>query len=640
MRIKFRGQQNRRDKLTLGKRAPDRGRQIAVPQKRDHKPGTMKNDPRVAHYPMLTREQHVFASAWYNMTYAYSLDSHRVRVMNGVNILEELIRLNGLAHASKEDRWIVAREAILILEAEAVLKRPAFAASVKRVCAEIDRSYGKALDKSSGEWSVLLDSYLREHMYLLERCYLEETIAAIHTAVTTPDARPEPERFDEIRSLTGSLLSFLIARGRSLEGLFQLYSHVLVPIHKPVKPYQFARRFDFLRKLITDGEEEWDVWFAINGVTDAATFPNQIGTIKFHQATPAGIAKLDGSMRPHGRRLFANDTAQAVDMRSAGQLVHERINRVLDLVRFEYDRSNIAVSDGFALGQPPGGLYRMMPIPKVVPNPQTSLTAQELNVFAQNVGALVSDDRFSPEGRDRVLSAFRLYRTGADTTNFENKLVNWWTAFEFLGKGGLGSGGIGKAVEKSVTPILMGVSVINHLMAYRELLLEQKVNLVDATTAQAIALKDLNLPQLYDVLSTPAHQATIHAALNGLPFAQRRCDQFMAVLTQPKDMGTFLERTETGLRWHLQRVYRARCDIVHSAGRMINIALLCANLEAYLKSVLTALLAAFGSVPTLGSPQEFFLRAERSYLNASVALKDSDAGPLKAFLVELRPPAA
>lgn len=600
----------------------------------------MKNDPKIAHYPQLTREQHVFVSAWYNMTYAYSLDAHRVRVMNGVNILEELIRLNSLAHTSKEDRWIVAREAIQILKAEAVLKRAVFVTSVERICKEIERSYGAALDKSSGEWSGLLDSYLREHMHLLERCYLDETIAAIHTAVTTPDARPEPERFDEIRSLTGSLLSYLIARGGSLEGLFQLYSHVLVPIHRPTKPYQFARRFDFMRKLITNGEEEWEVWFAIDGVTDAATFPTQIGTIKFHQATPDAVARLDGSMRPNGRRLFANDSVQAVDMRLAGQLVHERINRVLDLVRFEYDRSNITVSDGFALRHLPGGLYRMMPIPKVVPNPQTSLTAQELNVFAQNVGALVSDDRFSPEGRDRVLSAFRLYRVGADTTNFENKLVNWWTAFEFLGKGGSGSGGIGKAVEKSVTPILMGVSVINHLMAYRELLLEQKVNLVDSTTAQAIALKDLSLPQLYDVLATPAYQATIRSSLNGLPFVQRRLDQFMAMLVQPREMGAFLERTEAGLRWHLQRVYRARCDIVHSAGRMINIALLCANLEAYLKSVLTALLAAFGSVPTLGSPQEFFLRAERSYSNAVGALKTGDAVPLKGFLSELRPPTA
>lgn len=152
-----------------------------------------------------------------------------------------------------------------------------------------------------------------------------------------------------------------------------------------------------------------------------------------------------------------------------------------------------------------------------------------------------------------MLSAFRLYRTGADTTNFENKLVNWWTALESLAKGAGGSSKIAEAVETSVTPVLMGVSIANRL------------------------------------------------------------------------------------RWHLQRIWRARCDIVHSAGRMVNIASLCANLEAYLKAVLTTLLAAFGRIPTLASPQEFFIRADHCYAGARERLATGDACGLKGFLMELKP---
>ncbi|WP_321969227.1 hypothetical protein, partial [Paraburkholderia tropica] len=114
--------------------------------------------------------------------------------------------------------------------------------------------------------------------------------------------------------------------------------------------------------------------------------------------------------------------------------------------------------------------------------------------------------------------------------------------------------------------------------------------------------------QLYTVLAQPAHRQTINDRLRDLPLTQMRFDQFMGFLASPADMKTFLGRVEQGLRWHLQRIWRARCDIVHSAGRMINIALLCANIEAYLKSVLTALLAAFGRISTLASPTEFFIR--------------------------------
>jgi len=69
----------------------------------------------------------------------------------------------------------------------------------------------------------------------------------------------------------------------------------------------------------------------------------------------------------------------------------------------------------------------------------------------------------------------------------------------------------------------------------------------------------------------------------------------------------------------------------------VNIALLCANLEAYLKSVLSALLGAFGRIPTLASPTEFFIRAEHSYRKARDALVNKDAGALKTFLTELKP---
>jgi hypothetical protein len=59
--------------------------------------------------------------------------------------------------------------------------------------------------------------------------------------------------------------------------------------------------------------------------------------------------------------------------------------------------------------------------------------------------------------RDRaivVLSAFRLYRLGADANSFERKLANWWTAIEFLVRGLKGGTKIGAAVEHNVTPVL------------------------------------------------------------------------------------------------------------------------------------------------------------------------------------------
>ncbi|MFT0174882.1 hypothetical protein ACLKMY_39290 [Paraburkholderia mimosarum] len=82
---------------------------------------------------------------------------------------------------------------------------------------------------------------------------------------------------------------------------------------------------------------------------------------------------------------------------------------------------------------------------------------------------LVVSDGLRQEARSRVFSTFRLYRTGSETSNFENKLVNWWTALEFMVKGS-SSGAIGDGVEKAIKSTVALAYVPKHLRALRTLL--------------------------------------------------------------------------------------------------------------------------------------------------------------------------
>ena len=84
------------------------------------------------------------------------------------------------------------------------------------------------------------------------------------------------------------------------------------------------------------------------------------------------------------------------------------------------------------------------------------------------------------------------------------------------------------------------MSVINHLTAYREVLLEQSVELFDEASGQPLVLKELDFAQLYDVLAQSAHRQTINDRLRNLPLTQMRFDQFMGFLASPTDMKTVL----------------------------------------------------------------------------------------------------
>jgi len=102
-----------------------------------------------------------------------------------------------------------------------------------------------------------------------------------------------------------------------------------------------------------------------------------------------------------------------------------------------------------------------------------------------------------PETRERIFAAFRLYRVGADADIFENKLINWWTALEYLAKGSKSaSGPIGASVESALIPALSLAYIPKHLTAFRAVLKDKGIKLISAIDGAehdvgAISIRDL-----------------------------------------------------------------------------------------------------------------------------------------------------
>lgn len=134
----------------------------------------------------------------------------------------------------------------------------------------------------------------------------------------------------------------------------------------------------------------------------------------------------------------------------------------------------------------------------------------------------------------------------------------------------------------------------------------------DPATGAPIQLRELSFTQLYDLFRSVATRQSLVQAVND-PFVADKLEQFLNALHDPKAIESLIAAHEQRVRWQVRRLYRARCDIVHSAERTVNAALLCANLEFYLKALLTALLAALRDVATLSGPKEFFDRQAHAY---------------------------
>lgn len=603
----------------------------------------MKLDKHTLSLP-LTRRQRYFAGCWYNMVHQHSLDSHRVPVMNPLNMLPEMRRIYRLGKA--DERASVRAEAHRILAQDLVLREPPFAASAGRLLRLTEDKGLLAQSKEEGRGLTLLEYFIAELAVILEEGYVDSALKLAAEMLAKPDPDPSTtenldSEFAELHALLGSLLSALIYKRASLESLYSLFSEVLVP-RAPKPGYAFHKRMQLLAALLTQPPHVHHIVLALDNVTQPDSFPSSIGGVQFGITPPYSGDPADKSLNGKRvvryldsakRRLFASLEIEAQDPRAAGAEAADKVNDILNLVRFEYERERVTMPVSFAFLVPskPTRRARVYSLPAVVPNPSTPMDVDGLSAFVRSVDELVLRGRFSAEGRDRVNSAFRLYRTGLDSEQLDNKLVNWWTALEYLVRGSSQVGGIGKSVEDLLTPVLCRSYLAKHLIAYRSALMEIGAK-PSEPDGSSIELKGLAMRELLVLLRRRDIQVQLIAATAGHEFFTWHLSKFFEAICDAKKLYERNVAHEQKLRWHLQRLWRARCDIVHSAERSASAALMCANLEYYLKSVLMALLKSLRDSPTLSGPKEFFDRQALAYEGLQDDLKKGSDRELMAEL--------
>ena len=592
----------------------------------------MKIDNWISKYAV-SRDQSFFLACWFNQVHTHSLDSYRVRTMNPENSLRELARI--FDFGTEDEIEMVRDEVVGLLQADQVLNAEKFA-SLREQLLEILRK--KDFVKNKGHHSMM--RYLiREFSPLIEEHYVDTALEYLAAILTNgiDSTIPEQERFRKIEQCTSHLLSMLLDRDASLESLFALYSQILVP-RKSKGAYVFDKKLGLLRRILLTKETNYLIVLAIENVSRQQDFPSEIAGLKFLKDSPCSphaYASASSYLTPAPRKLFAVQEIVAQDPRAAGSKAFEKLNDILNLVRFEYEREHVATPDMFAFTDDRDpAVARIFNLPKVVPNPSLALDGAALAAFVQSVNELVTAERFQIESRDRVHSAFRLYRTGLDTPILANKLMNWWTAVEFLVRGTTGSGSIGKSVETLLAPVLCRTYVAKLLVAIRNALLDEGVSIKDPVTSLDISLRGMTPEQIYVLFKRADIQAEILNAIAINPYIHYHVSKFFDGLNDLSKLRQLVRSHEQRVRWHLQRLYRARCDTVHSARTTVSNALLCACLEFYIKTTLMSLLRALRIHPTLASAKEFFERESFSYERMMSQLDGKQDSSLMSCLLE------
>lgn len=613
----------------------------------------------------INARQHFFLGAWFNLVHQYSLDSYRVRVMNPLNILRELRRMFD-PPANDDDRKVVAQEALEIL-----LNHPVITANALKHLGLPDAIafIKEIVDVKEGfkKNTLLLRSFMREAEFALHEHFLADCFSWMETTLQSiPAAESQEQRalsYVSIERVCRDIVSVAHDQGFSLESLFHLYrlflpknqaatgaqraqatsggdatsadpgqlpsaaaqtgadgADVVAPVapgtstatNSPPEPYDFGKRLERLKSEILAAPQEHQVVFAVSGAPKASEVCcGNFGNVGISQDGPELPEKMFAQhlFAAGPRRLFASAVVKSRDGRSAGLQAYGEIGRILDLMRFEYDTPLIKAGTRFLLKD--GDRFRLLSLPQLVPNPEAEPATKTLEEFVAHLTALAARDSSQTETRDRIFSAFRLYRLGTGANMFDNKLVNWWTGLEYLTNGGKSGGDIGEAVKNALAPTLALTYLPKHLVAFRSAL--AALNVEVQVAGASVKLKSCSNAELYALLKDPVQSAAILASCATEPYLWKHLSGFIEAIKTPASTADLIKAHDRRIRWQIERIYRTRCDIVHAGRQVITASLLCANLEFYLRMTLKSMLKGFSNVATLMGPAEFFERQRHQF---------------------------
>jgi hypothetical protein len=533
--------------------------------------------------------QRFFIQSWFSMAHKDALDSHRIRCMNSVNIIDELMEfllapksnLSGI----KEDIARTAAEALEILAKDPIVRR-----HFDNHWQKIYPLLGNIPPKKP--LPDVLAYYLRDFQAELKQNYKGFVIDAIHQEIY------ESNDLHNLFGHIGSLLSLLIHEGHSIEELFAIIRDIFIS-NKGKQKYSFDDNFKFAADIISREPSQYDIIFRLQGCRKFDHLKSIMGeTIYTNIEIKDANIKVKKFLNPGQNVLFAQFNVPAQDDRSAGLLAKKELDGILDLIRFELENRVISVDSDFISIRKNDNTARRFRLPTIVPNPAKRIEPKHFEDFVDRFNRIFQNDELSTESKEKIRSTLRFYRMGRDSDLFENKFLNWWTALEYLTRTGE-KGGIVDVVIKKLISTLLPHYLEKHLISYKNALLFCGIKSINP---------QISTLELFEIIHDQSRFDDIIMQIDNLPFFKYRLENFKTKTSDPAALSAFIERHEKNLEWHIHRIWRVRCDIVHSAEYSLNLNLLSANLEYYLKSLLGLIIDSFTSKQNIGSIDELYVR--------------------------------
>ncbi len=553
----------------------------------------------------------LFLEALVACTDANSIDSLRVPCLNGKLAVQEFAHELELRMISGDEWVAMLTEVLAQLQADPFWKQDP---PNKRLGTKLDQlSKEPSLQKSGkdlhnrkeiGELRLILSDVLPT----LERTYALGVVALLKGYI-------QKGQTELILSSLRVFLSEMVHRGWTLSGLGGWIPHFIKP---KIKEPDFYRLYDFWAAQLLRPPQEFSVTLRLNGAEELTPLAN-LGTFQFNELPPQSEAAPPAFLKTEPKRTFATSIIQAVDFESAAHTACEAFEHCQDRLRFNFREEPVHPDPDAYIVRLGDGRSKMQRIEHRTPNPKFKLPLPVFLKASARIDDLLREERIDTRSRERLRASTRHYRMGQDAESFRDKFLNWWLGLEFLCH--FGDGPIGPSVNTRAVDVLTNRYLwwqVNDLAAQIRKHIRIWPPEVSAFTANP---RKVNVTQLIQILQTPAAKAALDNKLAGNPFLLHRVSVLSHALSGADTTLKLLTEHRRRLSWHLDRLYRIRCCLVHGSPIFLKLQLPAANLEFYLREVLSVATKTFDGHGRIATLDEFFTRAGMSWKLMETDLK-------------------
>jgi hypothetical protein len=557
--------------------------------------------------PFFTPGQRAFVEAWYSLTNAQSMDSHRVRTLNGRLVLRELVDVCHLVEAGiihQSHREAIAQEAASVLEDDPIY-RTRFPDDWRVLRTVLHDPACWKGDKAPR--GVELRVLMEDALVRANAKYFEHLLNDLNAALGS--AQP----VDIVLGLISALLTDLTDRGFAVSNLYGFHKFFVIGnLDEHGNERTFDDRFRYLVQWLQRPKQPHEVVLRLSRAQKLSDL-GEFGDWEFASVIPAiwaGDRREEGFLQTGAQVVFAKTTVNARDSREAGTLALRSWSLVTDQLLFDFIPQKLPYDSRFRCVRLSDRRVDIGIVEQQIPNPREWTSQRHLRDFSEQLArALSHGSKLRDEDKRQIEAAMRYFRLGTESESLEAAFLTRWIALESLLRTvhpDESIAGVCRCVSN-----LMGVTYLPRLNGDLSSTARYRRRPIAGAITIRLGMSDtgtISAVQFSGELTDPIRRRDFAALFSSWPLYAYRIEQHGAALADAKVLLQRIKRHEEHVQWQVQRMYRVRNEIVHSAGHSVPLLSLVSHLEYYLKTTARTIVRILSEASHIRSLRDLFHR--------------------------------